>query len=137
MGYHLKSKTSGVSTASGSTAERSTVAEKGEIRFNTDTTRMEYYDGSAFRSITPQGTLAMIKDGNVTGDGSATSFTNFFATAPADENNVIVVVGNVVQEPDQAFTITGRNITFTSAPPNTHRVYAFVGFDSTTTSVLS
>ena len=45
----------------------------------------------------------MIKDGNVTGDGSATSFTNFFATAPADENNVIVVVGNVVQEPRSGF----------------------------------
>ena len=137
MGYFLKSKTTGVSTASGTTAERPSVAEKGTFRFNEDTTRMEYYDGTAFRSVTPQGTIAMVKDGNVTGDGVTTAFTNFFATAPADENNVIVVVGNVVQEPDQAFAISGRNITFTSAPPNTHRVYAFVGFDSTTTSVLS
>ena len=137
MGYFLKSKTAGVSTASGTTAERPTVAGKGTFRFNSDTTRMEYYDGTAFRSVTPQGTVAMTRDGNVTGDGSATTFNNFFATAPADENNVIVVVGNVVQEPDQAFTISGRDITFTSAPPNTHRVYAFVGFDTTTTSVLS
>jgi hypothetical protein len=137
MGYFLKSKTAGISTASGTSAERPSVAEKGTFRFNETTTRMEYYDGSAFRSITPQGTIAMVKDGNVTGDGSATSFTNFFATAPVDENNVIVVVGNVIQEPDQSYTISGRNITFTSAPPNTHRVYAFVGFDNTTTSVLS
>jgi len=137
MGYFVKSNISGIPTASGTSAERPTVAKKGTFRFNETTTRMEYYDGTAFRSMTPQGTVAMIKDGNVTGDGSATTFSNFFATAPVDENNVIVVVGNVVQEPDQAFTISGRNITFTSAPPNTHRVYAFVGFDTTTTSVLS
>ena len=99
MAYHLKSKSSGVPTASGSTAERPTVAETGAIRFNTDTTRMEYYDGSAFRSITPQGTVGMVLD-TATGDGTATTFTNFFTTAPADENNVIAVVGNVPQEPD-------------------------------------
>jgi len=72
-----------------------------------------------------------------TGNGSTTTFTDFFTTAPADVKNVIVVVGNVVQEPTQSYTVSGRNITFTSAPPNTHRIYAFVGFDSTTTSVLS
>ena len=136
MGYFLKSKTAGVSTASGTTAQRPAVAEKGTFRFNSDTTRMEYYDGTAFRSMTPQGTLGMALD-TASGDGSATTFTNFFTTAPADENNVIVVVGNVPQEPDQAFTISGRNITFTSAPPNGHRIYAFIGFDSTTPTVLS
>tara|TARA_B110001454_G_scaffold17322_1_gene15581 strand:+ start:377 stop:787 length:411 start_codon:yes stop_codon:yes gene_type:complete len=136
MGYFLKSKTAGISTASGTTAERPSVAEKGTFRFNEDTTRMEYYDGSAFRSMSPQGTVGMSLDTS-TGDGSATTFTNFFTTAPADENNVIVVVGNVPQEPDQAYTVSGRDITFTSAPPNLHRIYAFIGFDSTTTSVLS
>ena len=136
MGYFLKSKSSGVSTASGTTAERPAVAGKGTFRFNETTSRMEYYDGSAFRSITPQGTTAMVLD-TATGDGSQTAFTNFFTTAPADENNVIVVVGNVVQEPDQAYTISGRDITFTSAPPNTHRIYSFAGFDSTVTGTLA
>ena len=136
MGYFVKSNISGIPTASGTSAERPTVAKKGTFRFNETTTRMEYYDGTAFRSMTPQGTLGMALD-TASGDGSATTFTNFFTTAPADENNVIVVVGNVPQEPDQAFTISGRNITFTSAPPNGHRIYAFIGFDSTTTSVLS
>jgi len=137
MGYFLKSKSKGISTASGTTAERPAVAGKGTFRFNETTNRMEYYDGSAFRSVTPQGTLSVIKDGTTTGDGSTTAFNNFFTTAPADENNVIVVVGNVVQEPDQAYTISGRDITFTSAPPNTHRVYALVGFDSTVTGTLA
>ena len=136
MGYFFKSKSTGVSTASGTTAERPSVADKGTFRFNEDTTRMEYFDGTAFRSVTPQGSLAMGLD-TATGNGSTTTFNDFFTTAPADVKNVIVVVGNVVQEPSQGYTISGRNITFTSAPPNSHRVYAFVGFDSTTTSVLS
>ena len=126
-----------INISAGTTAERPSSSVNGDIRFNTDTSRVEYFDGGAFRSVTPQGTKNIIKDGNVIGDGTATSFTNFFATAPADENNVIVIVGNVVQEPDQAYTISGRDITFTSPPPNTHRVYALVGFDSTVTDNLA
>ena len=126
-----------INISAGTTAERPSSGVNGDIRFNTDTSRVEYFDGSAFRSVTPQGTKNIIKDGNVTGDGTATNFTNFFATAPVDENNVIVIVGNVVQEPDQAYTISGRDITFTSPPPNTHRVYALVGFDSTVTDNLA
>ncbi len=136
MGYFLKAKSTGIFTASGTTAERPSVAEKGTFRFNEDTSRMEYYDGTAFRSVTPQGTLGMVLD-TATGDGTATTFNDFFTTAPADVKNVIVVVGNVPQEPTQAYTVSGRHITFTSAPPNGHRIYAFIGFDSTTTSVLS
>jgi len=136
MGYFLKSRSSGTATASGTTAQRPAVADKGFIRFNETTSRMEYFDGSAFRSIAPQGSTAVVLD-TATGDGTQTAFTNFFTTAPADENNVIVVVGNVVQEPDQAYTISGRNITFTSAPPNTHRIYSFAGFDSTVTGTLA
>lgn len=77
------------------------------------------------------GNASITKTTVVTGDGTSTAFTNFFASAPDDENNVIVIVGNVIQEPDAAYTISGRDITFTSPPPNTHRIYALVGFDST------
>ena len=30
-----------------------------------------------------------------------------------------------------SYTISGRDITFTSPPPNTHRIYAIEGFDAT------
>ena len=120
----------------GTTAQRPAVAQIGALRFNSVSNRMEYYDGSGWRNMTPGGTISILKDGNVVGDGSTTVFTNFFTTAPQDENNVIVVVGNVLQEPDQAYTISGRDITFTSPPPDTHRVYAFVGLDSTVTDNL-
>jgi len=139
MGYFLKHKTAGQTTASGTSAQRPADPKSGTIRFNTDTSRLEYYDKgtTSWRSSTPQGTVAMIKDGNETGDGTTTVFNSFFTTAPVDANSVIVVVGNVVQEPTQAYTISGTNLTFGSAPPNTHRIYAFVGMNSTTTSVLS
>ena len=81
MGYFLKSRSSGTATSSGTTAERPAVADKGFIRFNETTSRMEYYDGSAFRSIAPQGSTAVVLD-TATGDGSQTAFTNFFTTAP-------------------------------------------------------
>ena len=95
---------------------------------------LEFYTGSAWGNIAQAGTATVTKSTPVTGDGTTTVFSNFFATAPADENNVIVVVGNVIQEPDQAYTISGRDITFASPPPNTHRIYAFEGFDSTDAS---
>ena len=120
--------------ATGSTSQRPSDSNTGDIRFNTDNNVLEFYTGSAWGNIAQAGTVTVTKSTPVTGDGSTTVFSNFFATAPADENNVIVVVGNVIQEPDQAYTISGRDITFTSAPPNTHRVYAFEGFDSTDAS---
>ena len=121
---------------SGTTSERPAVAQVGAQRFNSSNSRMEYYDGTGWRNISPGGTINILKDGNVVGDGSTTVFNNFFATAPADEKNVLVVVGNVVQEPSQAYTVSGRHITFTSPPPDTHRIYAMVGFDSTVTDNL-
>lgn len=120
----------------GASNERPAVAQIGALRFNSTTNRMEYYDGTGWRNMTPAGTVDIVKDGNATGDGSTTVFTNFFATAPNNQNSVIVMVGNVLQEPSQAYTISGRDITFTSPPPDTHRVYALIGFDSTDTDEI-
>lgn len=127
----LGSAVSGTQLASGTSAQRSADPMEGEIRLNTDTTRLEVYDGTQFKTIALQGFSTITKTTVAVGDGSTTSFTGFFSSAPADENSVIVVVGNVIQEPDQAYTISGTDITFTSPPPATHRIYALVGFDST------
>ena len=116
------------------TSDRPTDSITGDIRFNTDNTVLEYYDGSAWKDIAKSSNVTINKSTPVTGNGIDTAFTNFFTTAPSDENNVIVVVGNVIQEPDQAYTISGRDITFASPPPNTHRIYAFEGLDSTNVS---
>jgi len=117
--------------ATGSSSERPGGPSEGQVRLNTTSDFLEYYNDGGWVNIAKAGFATVSKTTVVFGDASTTSFTNFFDTAPADENSVIVVVGNVIQEPTQAYTISGRDITFTSAPPNTHRIYAFTGFDST------
>jgi hypothetical protein len=126
-----KAQASGTQLAVGNSGQRNADPMDGEIRLNTDTSRLEVYDGSQYKTIALQGFSTVTKTTVAFGDGSTTAFTGFFSSAPADENSVIVVVGNVIQEPSQAYTISGTDITFTSPPPDTHRIYALVGFDST------
>jgi hypothetical protein len=123
-----KSNDIGVFTASGTTAERSPAPETGLVRFNTDTENLEYYDGSGYQDVAVQGTVTITKD-SFTGDGSTVAFT--LSVTPADENNILVFVGNVHQNPDVAYTLSGSTITFSSAPPDTHTVVVLHGFDST------
>jgi len=55
------------------------------------------------------------------GDGSTTSFTLSKATSAT---NARVVVANVIQDPNVAYTVTGTTLTFTSAPPSgTDNIY--------------
>ena len=126
-----KATEAGTQIAKGNSSKRSVDPMEGELRLNTDLGRLEIYDGTQFNTIALQGFATITKTTVVTGDGSTTTFASFFNTAPADENSVIVVVGNVIQEPGSAYTISGTDITFTSPPPNTHRIYALEGFDST------
>ena len=126
-----KKPASATQPATGTTAERPATPAAGDFRFNSDTSKVDYYDSSAWQNLSRSGNAAISKTTAVTGDGTTTVFTNFFTTAPIDENNVLVVVGNVIQEPDAAYTISGRDITFTSPPPNTHRIYAIEGLDAT------
>lgn len=123
--------TQSTTIASGSTAQRPSSPVASDFRYNTDTDKVEFYNGTAWKNLSRAGDAAITKTTVVTGNGSDTTFNNFFTTAPESVNSVIVVVGNVVQEPTTAYTISSRDITFTSPPPNTHRIYAFEGFDST------
>tara|TARA_Y100000114_G_scaffold144477_1_gene153094 strand:- start:3145 stop:3579 length:435 start_codon:yes stop_codon:yes gene_type:complete len=125
------STTGATQIATGVSAERPGGPLEGQMRLNTTSDFMEYYNDGGWINIAKAGFATITKTTVVFGDGSTTVFNGFFGSAPPDENSVIVVVGNVIQEPDQAYTISGTNITFTSAPPNTHRIYALTGFDST------
>jgi len=62
---------------------------------------------------------------------------------PADENNVIVYVDGVMQEPDTNYVLSGNQLSFTAsetdgspdsssqeAPHNGARVVVMLGFDS-------
>ena len=56
-----------------------------------------------------------IKQSITTGNGALTSFT---MNLNASQNSLLVVYGNVIQEPGagKAYTVSGQTITFTSPP---------------------
>jgi hypothetical protein len=115
----------------GTTAQRPTGAT-GIIRFNSTTGQYEgCQDGSTFVNLAVAGDTPTISKVSATGDGSSTTFTGFFASAPAAVANVLVFIDNVYQEPTENYTVSGTNITFTSAPHSAARIFAIVGFDNT------
>ena len=120
-----------VEIPSGGTAARPSVAKAGDLRFNTDTGKMEYFDGSSFVQFSKEGNIAITQD-SFTGNGSTTAFTMSQAVTSNQPQRVIVAVGNVFQNPATAYTLNGTTITFTSAPGGSESVVVIHGIDSTT-----
>ena len=61
-----------------------------------------------------------IKQTITTGNGSLTAFA---MDLNASQNSLLVVYGNVIQEPGVAYTVVGTTITFTSAPAASTSLY--------------
>jgi hypothetical protein len=115
----------------GNTSERPTAAT-GIIRYNSQTGKYEgCQDGSTYVEFSTAGDVPSISKVSATGDGSTQTFVGFFSSSPANANNVLVFIDNVYQEPTENYTVSGTNITFTSAPHSGARIFAIVGFDNT------
>jgi hypothetical protein len=123
--------TGGVNIPRGGTASRPSAARTGSLRYNTDTNKMEYYNGSAFVQISKEGNVSITQD-SFTGDGSTVAFTMSTSVTSNQEQRVIIAVGNVFQNPASAYTVSGTTLTFTSAPGAAEPVTVIHGFDSTT-----
>jgi len=115
----------------GTTADRPTVSKAGDLRFNTETSKMEYFDGSAFSQFSKEGNVAITQD-SFTGDGSTTAFTMSQSVTSNQAQRVIVAVGNVYQNPASAYALSGTSITFTSPPGAAETITVLHGIDSTT-----
>jgi hypothetical protein len=127
----IGSKTDAVLLPQGNTAARPTAAT-GIIRFNSETGSYEgSTDGSTFVNFAIAGDAPTFTKETTTGDGSTQTFTGFFSTAPESANNVFVYIDNVNQEPTENYTVSGQNITFTSAPHSGARIFAITGADGT------
>jgi hypothetical protein len=114
----------------GTTGERPTAAT-GIIRFNSTTGKYEgSADGSTFIEFATAGSAPTFTKESTTGDGSTTTFTGFFSSAPESANNVFVYIDNVYQEPTENYSVSGTNITFTSAPHSGARIFAITGADN-------
>jgi hypothetical protein len=132
-GYSLDigSKTDALLLPQGDTSQRPTAAT-GIIRFNSQTGSYEgSTDGSTYVNFAIAGAAPTFTKETTTGDGSTQTFSGFFSTAPESANNVFVYIDNVYQEPTENYSVSGTNITFTSAPHSGARIFAITGADGT------
>jgi hypothetical protein len=122
MGYFVKNRrlqsgSSGVVLPTGSAANRPDNPAFGMIRYNTDSSLVEFFNGSIWSSLSTGGSITYTVD-DFTGNGVQTVFVMSIAESTATQ--LIVFVGSIYQDPASAYTVDGGyNITFTSAPPNT------------------
>jgi hypothetical protein len=100
--------TSGLVLPVGNTAQRPSPAGQGTVRFNTDNSRLEVYDGSAWDDI-----VANVTNQTLAGDSSTLVFA---LDRPSTTAATLVIINGTVQLPSAAYSITGNVLTFTQAP---------------------
>ena len=72
--------------------------------------------------IDTQNTFQSLQGKRFNGDGSTTDFT--LDVAPGSTLDIEVFVGNVRQDPNSAYTLSGTTLSFTGAPPSgTNNIY--------------
>ena len=113
----------------GDTANRPIDPLFGAFRYNTSTGAMEYFDGTLFKTIAAAGEANIVVD-SFTGDNSTLTFT--LSTSVSDEDQVLVFVSNIYQQPT-VYTITGggNDITFSAAPLAGEPINVIHGIGST------
>jgi hypothetical protein len=105
----------------------------GQTRWNTTTSRFEYYStGNVWQATAHEGTVNIIKD-SFSGNTVQTQFTMSKSYSSGSEANVLVFVGQVYQNPGIAYTFNGTTtVTFTSAPATgTNNILLLHNFSST------
>ena len=105
----------------------------GQARWNTTTSRFEYYNSAnAWVATAHEGTVNIVKD-SFSGNTVQTQFTMSKSYTSGSEANVLVFVGQVYQNPSVAYTFNGTTtVTFTSAPATgTNNILLLHNFSST------
>jgi hypothetical protein len=100
----------------GDASERPESPDFGQIRFNTDLGKVEFYNGTVWGGVSKQGNVDIVVD-TFTGNGSTSVYTmSKIISYPED---VLVFVGSIYQIPTTNYTVAGNDdITFTSNVPN-------------------
>jgi len=125
-GKYIFQGTTSITVPKGTTAQRPT-AETGVIRFNTTTGQYEVsQDGSTYTNLRTDDNAANVTKDIFAGDGSTSQFT--MSITPTDENNIVVYVDGVMQEPDQNYSISGTTINFGEGAHAGARIVVMHGF---------
>jgi hypothetical protein len=98
----------GLVLPTGNTAQRPSPATTGTVRFNTDSDRVEIYDG-----ITWEDVVANVTNQTITGDGAN---TNFVLDRDSTTAATLVSINGLVQLPTVAYTVTGNLLNLAQAP---------------------
>ena len=101
----------------GTNAQRPSSPLDGMLRFNQDTDKVEVYDGTDWVSV--GSSAGAISTQSFSGDDTTTAFT---LNSSADSATVMVTLNGVVQEPTQAYSVSGTTLTFTGAPATGDRI---------------
>ena len=125
-GKYLFQADTAIVLPTGTTAQRPS-AQEGVIRFNTTTGQYEVsQDGSTYTNLRTDANAANVTKDIFAGDGSTSQFT--MSITPTDENNIVVYVDGVMQEPDQNYTISGTTINFGEGAHAGARIVVMHGF---------
>ena len=103
--------TTAVGLPAGTSAQYPTANVAGYFRFNTTSSTVEFYNGSAWIPFTNT-----ISDQQITPDGVSAAFA--LNTAAAAEG-LLVSINGTVQRPGTSYTVAGTTITFSEVPAAT------------------
>jgi len=105
----------------------------GQARWNTTTSRFEYYSGSGWLAVAHEGNVTIVADKAFTGTGSRVLFEPMsYSYSSGQEAQVLVFVGTVYQIPGTNYTFAGNaSIQFGSAPSNLSSITILHNFAST------
>jgi hypothetical protein len=92
----------------GNTATRPVTPVTGYLRYNTDSTTIEYWNGTSWNGQNQQITSQVI-----TPDGILNYYT---LTNPSTTTGVIVTINGTIQQPSTAYNVSGNVITFAEIP---------------------
>jgi len=105
----------------------------GQARWNTTTSRFEYYTGSAWLATAHEGNVTIVADKSFVGNSTRVLFEPMsYSYNSGQEAQVIVFVGTVYQIPLTNYTFAGNaSIQFSSAPSNLSSITILHNFAST------
>jgi len=104
--------TTGLAIPVGTTAQRTSSPSQGEIRYNTTTTEVEFYNGASWGAIAGSG-LGTFSSETFSGDDTTTAFT---LQNSSTSDSILVVTNGVLGEPGVHYTVSGTTLTMSEAP---------------------